>query len=76
MEPFTLCIRPIINNQEEEDVYMRKMVSKILSICMVGIILTSSLAGCGSKDSKNSKLDAKESVDYAESRVEMTMPVQ
>lgn len=49
---------------------MRKMVSKILSICMVGIILTSSLAGCGSKDSKNSKLDAKESVDYAESRVE------
>lgn len=70
MEPFTLCIRPIINNQVEEDVYMRKMVSKILSICMVGIILTSSLAGCGSKDSKNSKLDAKESVDYAESRVE------
>lgn len=69
MEPFTLCIRPIINNQVEEDVYMRKMVSKILSICMVGIILTSSLAGCGSKDSKNSKLDAKESVDYAESRV-------
>jgi Ca-activated chloride channel family protein len=70
MEPFTLCIRPIINNQVEEDVYMRKMVSKILSICMVGIILTSSLAGCGSKDSKNSKLDAKESVNYAESRVE------
>lgn len=70
MEPFTLCIRPIINNQVEEDVYMRKMVSKILSICMVGIILTSSLTGCGSKDSKHSKLDAKESVNYAESRVE------
>ena len=57
MQPFSKFLRPIINNKKRGGLFMRKMVNRFIGVCMVAVMLTVSLTGCGKKENDSKVSD-------------------